>query len=188
VTIGTGVAVAVAAVIATVLLAACGGGDDSRMRARLTADGCTYRGDTTAEAGRFTIEVENQNVHDANFAFVRLANGFTAATIKPILARESAWLRSLNEDDLRNMEQGKPALDHPRPDLPQPFDYRFGSVTEIGSGASSELPGVGVPAGSYAVICRVSTRDRASQLLLWKEQYFAAQIEVTGALPGVTTP
>lgn len=186
-TIGTRVALTLAALIATVLLAACGGVDDSRMRATLTDDGCTYRGDNTAEAGRFTIEVENQTEHDANFAFLRLAEGFTADTIKPILARESAWIRSLSEDDLRDMEQKRP-LDHPRPDLPQPFDFRLGAATEIGGGASSELPGVGAPAGSYALICRVNPQERARQLLLWKEQYVATQIEVTGVLPGVTTP
>jgi hypothetical protein len=54
---GTRMAVTVAAAI-TVPLAACAGSDDSQMRATLTNDGCTYRGDKTAAAGRFMIEVE----------------------------------------------------------------------------------------------------------------------------------
>lgn len=161
-------------------------GDDLRMRATLTDDGCSYRGDTTAEAGRFTIEVENETERDASFAFVRLAEGFTAATVRPILARESAWVRSLSKDDLFNIAEGNWPLG--RPDVTGIFDFRFGFFTEIGGGASSDLLGVGVPAGSYAVICRVSTREKAEQMLLWEEQYVAAQIEVTGVLPGVTTP
>jgi len=138
-------------------------GDDRRMRATLTDDGCSYRGATTAEEGRFTIEVENETEHVASFALLRLAEGFTAATAGPILARESAW-----------------------PDLPQIFDYRLtAAATEIGGGASSELPGGGAGAGSYAVICRDTEKGQSRY---FQEQYVAALIEVTGVLPGVTTP
>jgi hypothetical protein len=142
---------------------AASNGDDSRMQATLTDDGCSYRGDTTAEAGRFTIEVENKTDNVASFAFLRLAEGVTAATARPILAWESAW-----------------------PELPGIFDYgRTAAVTEIGGGGRRELPGVGVPAGSYAVRCSVT---RKGQLRIFNEHYVAALIEVTGVLPGVTTP
>ena len=138
-------------------------GDDLRMHATLTDDGCGYQGDTTAEAGRFTIEVENETEHDVSFAFIPLAEGFTAATVRPILARESAW-----------------------PVLPEIFDFRrTAAATEVGGGARSELPGVGASTGSYAVICSVI---RKGQLRIFNEQYVAALIEVTGVLPGVTTP
>lgn len=190
VAIGTRVAATVAAVITTMPLAACGGNGDTRMRATLTDDGCTYQGDTKPAAGRFTIEVKNQTQRGANFAFIRLAKGFTAATIKPILAKETAWTRSLSEAEIRNMEHGKPPLHHPRPNLPQIFDFQGndGSATDIGAGATSELPG-GVSAGSYAVICRNITQVGGRHLGVWKhyKQYVAAEIDVTGVLAGVTT-
>lgn len=161
----------------------------TRMQATLTDDGCTYQGDTNPAAGRFTIEVMNQTQDGANFALLRLANGFTAVTIKPILAKETAWLRSLTETEIRDMEQGKPPLDHPRPNLPDVFDFRGGTVTSIGAGATTALPGVGVSAGSYALICR-NVPQGAGEMGFWghSAQYVAAQIDVTGVLPGVTTP
>ena len=122
--------------------AACGGSDDARMRATLTHDGCTYEGDTKVEAGRFQIDVKNQTQHDASFLFGRLANGYTAATIKPILAKEVAWGRSLTKSELRGLLEGKLPLQHPRPDLPQIFDFRQGgSDTFLGVGGSSVLRG-----------------------------------------------
>lgn len=179
-------AVTVAVVITTMPLAAYGG--DARMRVTLTDDGCTYQGDTKAAAGRFTIVVKNQTQHGAHFAFLRLAKGFTSATIKPILAKETAWTRSLSEAELRNLEHGKPPLNHPRPNLPQIFDFQHGgSATDIGAGASSVLPTA--DAGSYALICSNITQVAGRKLSVWKhyKQYVAAQIDVTGVPPGVTT-
>ena len=190
VAIGTRVAATVTAVMVTMLLAACGGNGDTRMRVTLTDAGCTYQGDTKPAAGRFTIEVKNQTEHGANFAFIRLAKGLTAAKIKPILAKETAWMRSLSEAEIRNMEHGKPPLHHPRPNLPPIFDFqRDGSATDIGAGATSVLPGGGGSAGSYAVICRNIIHVGGREQAVWKDykQYVAAQIDVTGALPGVTT-
>ena len=165
--------------------AACGGSDDARMQATLTDHRCTYEGDTKVAAGSFQIDVKNQTGHGASFTFAPLANGFTAATIKPILARETAWARSLTKNELRDLLDGKLPLQHPRPDLPQMFDFgRGGSDTAIGAGESSVLPGVGAPSGSYALICRSNLLDN----FLFREQYVASQIDVTGALPGVTNP
>jgi hypothetical protein len=165
--------------------AACGGSDDARMRATLTDDGCTYEGDTKVAAGRFQIDVKNQTQHGASFVLARLVNGFTAATVTPILAKETAWGRSLTKNELRDIREGKLPLRHPHPDLPQFFDNRrSGSVTIIGAGESSVLPGVGAPSGAYALICRVNLLGN----FIYREQYVASQIAVTGALPGVTTP
>lgn len=84
---GTRTAVALAALITSVPLAACGGGDDSQMRPTLTDDGCTYRGDETAAAGRFTIEVENQTGHGASFSLERLAKEITTDDLEPYRGR-----------------------------------------------------------------------------------------------------
>ena len=172
-------------VVATFSTAACSGSDDARMRATLTDDGCTYEGDTKVAAGSFQIDVKNQTQHAASFAFAPLANGFTAATIKPILAKETAWGRSLTKNELRDLLDGKLPLQHPRPDLPQIFDFRQGgSDTVIGAGGNSVLPGVGSPSGAYALICRVDLLGD----FLFREQYVASPIEVTGVLPGLSTP
>jgi hypothetical protein len=188
---GTRIAATVAVVITILPLAACGGNNQTRMRATLTDEGCTYQGDTKPAAGKFTIEVKNQTQHGANFAFARLANGFTPATARPILARETTWIRSLSEAELRDLQQGTAPPHHPRPKLPQVFDFeRGGSATDIGAGATAVLPGDISPAGRYAIICRNITRTEGQRHLnAWKHyrQYVAAQIDVTGALPGVTT-
>lgn len=114
---------------------ACGGSDDARMQATLTDDGCAYEGDTKLAAGSFQIDVKNQTQHAASFAFAPLANGFTVATIKPILAKETAWGRSLTKNELRDILEGKLPLRNPRPDLPQMFDFgRAGSARSSGLG------------------------------------------------------
>jgi hypothetical protein len=178
VAIGTRIAVIVAALVTIVPLAACGGGGD-QMRVTLTDQACSYRGDKIAAAGRFTIEVENQSTFGASFALKKLAKGFTAANIAPILATEGAWVRSLSTAELRNVAHGKLPR-HPRPDLPQIFTEPEDSVvTEIGGGASSVLP-ADLPAGSYVLLCRIPDLRAPSHVPLYEEQYVASQIEVTG--------
>ena len=68
------------------------------MRATLTDEGCTYRGDTTVAAGRFTIEVEDQTGHGGHFVLKELADGFTADSIEPILENPGPEIRSLFKD------------------------------------------------------------------------------------------
>ena len=51
-----GVALVDAVLVGNDRTEAAGNGDGSRMRATLTDDRCSYRGATTAEAGRFTIQ------------------------------------------------------------------------------------------------------------------------------------
>ncbi len=83
------------------------------------------------------------------------------------------------------MLKGKLPLRHPPPDLPQIFDFgRGGSLTIIGAGESSLLPGVGVSSGTYALICRINLLRN----FIHREQYVASQIDVTGDLPGVAPP
>jgi hypothetical protein len=74
------------AVLGAVLaLAACGGEDETSMRATLTDEGCTYEGDTTPPPGMFTIEVENQTEHFGAFAVASLAGNATVEDLKPVL-------------------------------------------------------------------------------------------------------
>ena len=90
--------VTVAALI-TVPLGACGDTGDSRMRATLTDEGCTYRGEKTAAAGRFTIDVEDQTGQGGHFVLKELANGFTADAVEAILENSSPEIASLFKDD-----------------------------------------------------------------------------------------
>lgn len=130
-------AVTVAAVI-TVPLAACGGSDDSQMRATLTDDGCTFRGDTTAAAGRFTIEVENQTGHGGHFVLKELANGYTTDSIQPILDNPTPEIASLFKDD--------PVF--------------FSDISGNGSGVLL----ADLPAGTYVLMCR--SKDKGAGLLV----------------------
>jgi hypothetical protein len=150
-------AVTVAAVI-TVPLAACGGSDDSHMRATLTDDGCTYRGGKTAAAGRFTIEVEDQTGHGGHFVLKELANGFTADTIDPILDNRSPEIASLFKD------------------VPV-----FSS--DVYGGASGVLL-ADVRAGSYVLMCRGTDLGPAQGLYLAAQ----IEVTGTPSYPGATTP
>jgi hypothetical protein len=128
VTIGTRIAVTMAAVLTTVPLAGCGGSNDTRMSATLTDDGCTYRGDNTAAAGRFTIEVEDQTGHGRHFVLKELADGFSADSIEPILAFPTPEIRSLFKED--------PVF-----------------LSNVNGDASGVLL-ADVPAGTYVLMCR----------------------------------
>ena len=164
------------------MVSGCGGTHDTVMSATLTDAGCVYRGDTAVEAGTFTISVDNETDHEANFVLARLADGYTSATIQPVLAKETAWVRSLSAKELSGIERGQAPTAHPRPDLATIFDFNHGgSATEIGAGETSELPG-GDP-GSFAVICQNLT-DVGK---LPRQQFVATGISVTGSRPGVTT-
>jgi len=54
--LGVRVAVAIVTLIAVMLLASCSGDGGRSLRATLTDDGCMYEGDTSPDAGTFTIE------------------------------------------------------------------------------------------------------------------------------------
>ena len=131
---GARMAVTVAAVI-TVPLVGCGGSDGSQMRATLTDDGCTYRGETTVSAGRFTIEVEDQTGHGGHFVLKELASGLTADTIKPI-------------------------LENPGPEITTLFKEDPVFSSDVHGDATGVLL-ADAPAGSYVLMCRRA--DRAVQ-------------------------
>jgi hypothetical protein len=63
-------------------VAGCGGCPDV-MGATLTAEGCTYEGDTTPAAGVFQVEVRNDTHDVANFAVAELAEGAKIEEIEP---------------------------------------------------------------------------------------------------------
>ena len=121
-------------VVAGGLAVGCGGGADV-MRATLTADGCTYEGDTTPAPGVFRVEVRNETHDVANFAVAELAEGARIEEIEP-------WY----ENERRKLEQ------------PGPYDFNptqfavVGSSSAVGPGASSELP-VNESSGRYVVLC-----------------------------------
>jgi hypothetical protein len=69
-------------IVAGGFAAGCGGGADV-MRATLTAEGCTYEGDTTPAPGVFRVEVRNETHDVANFAVAELAEGAKIEEIEP---------------------------------------------------------------------------------------------------------
>lgn len=127
-TIGTRMALTMAAVLTTVPLAGCGGSNDTRMSATLTDDGCTYRGDNTVAAGRFTIEVEDQTGHGGHFVLKELADGSSADSVAPILAFPTPEIRTLFKEE--------------------PVFF-----SNVNSDASGVLL-ADVPAGTYVLMCR----------------------------------
>ena len=100
-------------VVAGGLAAGCGGGADV-MRATLTADGCTYEGDTTPAPGVFRVEVRNETHDVANFAVAELAEGARIEEIEP-------WY----ENERRKLEQ------------PGPYDFNPTQFVVVGPARSS---------------------------------------------------
>ena len=156
-----------------VLATGCGGGGSDTMRATLTDDGCTYKGDTTHPPGPFHVEVENKTSHFASFALKPLAAGknvedvrqgyeqFTAAVE---LGKKPGW------NELGGWLDGLFAI----ADLNWPG-------TETAPEATSELP-VNASSGRFVIVCSVySSMDTrtSSQGPPWAAIYVApAEIEV----------
>jgi hypothetical protein len=150
-------ALAVVSFAATLLLAACGGGeaaDSGEMRLTLTDDGCTYEGTKTPEAPMFTIAVENQTGYFGAFALGSIAGNSTIDDLEPYL------------DEAQEQFQRNGTL----PDWPPFYEQMVRSGVDAGS--SSSLP-ASVPAGRYALVCFVD------DLPTWKV-YAAGQLDVTG--------
>ena len=153
--VGVGAAVTLMIVSAAVLLASCGGGGGSdSLRATLTDSGCTYEGDTTLTAGRFTIDVENQTDFYGAFALARLADGKTIDDLKPHLAQTQ---QRFDESG------GTPP--------PPPSFYEQVVRSGVEAGATSALP-ADVSAGTYALMCFVD------DLPTWRV-YVAQQLDVS---------
>jgi hypothetical protein len=115
-------------------VAGCGGGADV-MRATLTAEGCTYEGDTTPAPGVFRVEVRNATHDVANFAVAELAEGAKIEEIEP-------WY-----------EQARSKAGQPGPYNFNPPQLRgvFASSL-VAAGATGELP-VNESSGRYVVLC-----------------------------------
>jgi hypothetical protein len=142
------------ALIAALLLAACGGDGDSigdGPQATLTDDGCTYEGDQTPTDGSFTIVVENQTDFFGAFALARLTNQ-TIDELKPQLEKAQQQFKQSGA-------------------IPPPPDYYKQIVrTGVEAGKTSALP-ADVPKGTYVLTCFVD------DLPTWRV-YAAAQIFV----------
>ena len=153
---GVRAAVAIVTLTAVMLLASCGGGGGNSLRATLTHDGCTYEGDTSPAAGRFTIDFANKTEFFGSVALARLSDGKTINDLQPYL--EKAGIISLQTGTL----------------AAPPFPDFYEQVVRWGveAGQNADLA-ADVPAGTYALMCF------PDNLPMWRV-YRAAQLEVTG--------
>ena len=105
------------------------------MRATLTAEGCSYEGDTTPAPGVFRVEVRNATHDVANFAVAELAEGAKIEEIEP-------WYEQAR------IKAGQPGPFHFNP--PQLRGVFASSL--VAAGATGELP-VNESSGRYVVLC-----------------------------------
>ena len=145
---------------------ACGA-EDGAPRATLTDDGCTFAGRTTAEAGRFAIEVENQTRRFASFGVISLEDG--QVLDEAALARQRVASRLLTRSRARS-------------DSPPPYGSWIGGA-DLEPNASASLP-VDTRAGRYAVACflhaNADERRTADEIPPPDHSYVAVEFEVTG--------
>jgi hypothetical protein len=87
VALGVRATFATAAVVAVMVLASCGGGGGNSQGATLSGDSCVYEGDTSLDAGKFTINLENRTEFFGAFALARLSNGKTIDDLQPYLEK-----------------------------------------------------------------------------------------------------
>ena len=153
-------------VVAVAFATSCGG-EDGPMRATLTENGCAFEGSTTADAGRFTIEIDNRTRRFASFGVIALRGGETLD--ESALARERVTSRELLRSRARS-------------DSPPPYGRWIGGA-DVEPSATATLP-VDTAAGRYAVTCFVHSnsdeRLRASETPPPERSYLAEQVEVTG--------
>jgi hypothetical protein len=142
-------------VVAGGLAAGCGGGTDV-MRATLTAEGCTYEGDTTPAPGVFTVEVRNETHNAAEFMVAELVEGAKIEEIEP-------WY----EEARRNFAQGGPNT------IPMPMKAAF-TGTLVAAGATGEIP-VNESSGRYVVLC---TLDAQTWGPFGSRQFAATELNV----------
>ena len=158
---------AAALLVVAVSFAASCGGEGGPMHATLTDDGCTFEGDTTADAGRFAIDVENRTRRFASFGVIALLGDATLD--ESALARERVVSRAL----LRSRAQS---------DSPPPYGRWIGGA-DVEPSATTSLP-VDTGAGRYAIACFVHSnseeRLRAREIPPPERSYVAAQVEVSG--------
>ena len=154
--LGVRAAVAIVTLIAVMLLASCSGDGGRSLRATLTDDGCTYEGDTSPDAGTFTIDVENTTKFFGAFALARLSDGKTINDLQPYL--EKARRQFATSGTL------------PAPPFPGFYEQVVRSGVEAGQDGDLQAD---LPAGTYALMCF------ADNLPMWRV-YRAAQLDVTG--------
>ena len=138
---------------AALLLVACGGGGNS-LRATLTDEGCTYEGDTSPAAGRFTIDFANKTEFFGSVALARLSDGKTINDLQPYL--EKAGRQFARTGTL------------PAPPFPDFYEQVVRWGVEAGQDADLAAD---VPAGTYAIMCF------PDNLPMWRV-YRAAQLDV----------
>ena len=104
------------------------------MRAVLTDDGCTYRGDDEPGPGALTVVVENESAVDGAFALAGIAEAATIDDLKKYMSDE----RQRHEQGAQL--RGPPAF--------------YSQVVRVGvaAGTSSQLPAE-LAAGRYALMC-----------------------------------
>jgi hypothetical protein len=107
----------------------------------MTDHGCSYEGNASPGHGAFTIEVRNGSTNDGGFQLTMMAVGATRHDL-------DAWLKTL-----RRRLPGSDYPDLPKPPFRPEPPARPGASTQVVSGAVSELPGNGLPAGTYALTC-----------------------------------
>jgi len=137
------------------------------MQATLTDDDCTYRGATTAAAGRFSIEVENRTLRFASFGLVALGD---TATIEDVdLFHERLTARRLSRS--RTVS-----------DVPPPLQS-WVAGTDVEPSSSTSLP-VDTSAGRYVIVCYVHSNSEeqltADDIPRPERAFTAAQLDVTG--------
>jgi hypothetical protein len=145
------------------LVAGCGGGDDG-MRATLSDTDCTYRGPTSAHAGRFTIDATNESRSFAAF--------FVAAVEQ-----------DAEVDDLQATIDGLLRRFRKAGESPGRAPWRAIVGAEVGPSERSVIP-VDVRAGRYAVLCSVAgstdTRRTSTEPVPPRAIYVATRLDVTG--------
>jgi hypothetical protein len=122
--------------------AGCGGGGADVMRATLTAEGCSYEGDTTPAPGVFTVEVRNETHDLAQFAVAELPEGAKLEEIEPWFA------------------EARKKLGQPGPYVNPPFKPPFSSAL-VAAGATGELP-VNESSGRFVVLCTLDAGSRVT--------------------------
>ena len=164
------VAVALAALVTTVPLAACGGDDDGAeatssqadttavpedtLRLTLTDDGCAYDGPDIVTDGAFAADLENQTEHFGTFAIGALAEGSTLTDLEAYVEKEQQrW------DETREL-RGPPGF------------YTQAVRVGVPAGDRGLLP-ADIEPGTYALTCFVD------DVPTWRA-YVAAQLDVTG--------
>lgn len=146
------------------LLAGCGSDDNGGMRATLTDGECTYDGPSSAQAGRFTIEVVNDS---SSFGAFFLA----------------AVEQNTDVDDLQATIDGLLRRFRKSGEGPGRAPWRPIVGSEVGPSETSSIP-ADARAGRYVVLCFVGAstdaRRTSREPVPPKAVYVATRLDVTG--------